>query len=536
MQKTKKKPGNQEKPVKTDSCSNQEKAGTEAPSGDQETCQQSTHPVVTDIEENIRQYRRLFSQCSDIKMRQMLLGKEMNVRCMVAYIETSVGNMILEQSILGKTLNRLCQIPSEAVLSCVSQNSLGLSDAAPMETIEDAAAGMLSGDAILFVDGYNRALKIPDKGYPNMGVTKTDSEKVIRGSNEGFAESVKVNTALIRKRIRSPKVKVKEKKVGVRSKTNVDLVYMEGLADPGLLKTIEKRLDAFEIDGILDSGSIEQLTEEDWLSPFPQFQTTLRPDRAAMSILEGRIVLLVDNSPSALILPTDYNSFIQTSDDYYNRWEIASFTRLLRYVAAFLAMVLPGFYLAVTNFHTQILPTSLLLSFAASRQGVPFPGLVEILLMELSFELLREAGIRLPGAMGNTIGIVGGLIIGQAAVDANIVSAMVVIVVAMTALCSFAIPNEEFATAFRLLKFAFIFLCAFLGFYGFLLGLLFVLIHLSHLESFGIPYMTPFVDSARDMQGERDSLIRPPAWTLNRRPIYANPGERIRLRRRRKKN
>ena len=501
---------------------------------DRKDGKQEFHPVVKEIDENIRQYEQLFAQCSDIKMRKMLLGKEMNVRCMVAYIETSVGNMILEQSTLGKTLNRLCQIPSETVLSCVAQNSLGISDAAPMETIEDAAAGMLAGDAILFVDGYDKALKIPDKGYPNMGVTKTDSEKVIRGSNEGFAESVKVNTALIRKRIRSPRVKVVEKKIGIRSQTNVDLVYVEGLADPGLLKSIEARLDAFEIDGILDSGSIEQLTEEDWLSPFPQFQTTLRPDRAAMSILEGRIVLLVDNSPSALILPTDYNSFIQTSDDYYNRWEIASFTRLLRYAAAFLAMVLPGFYLAVTNFHTQILPTSLLLSFAASRQGVPFPGLVEILLMELSFELLREAGIRLPGAMGNTIGIVGGLIIGQAAVDANIVSAMVVIVVAMTALCSFAIPNEEFATAFRLLKFAFIFLCAFLGFYGFLLGLLFVLIHLSHLESFGIPYMTPFVDAARDMQGERDSLIRPPAWALNRRPIYANPKERIRLRRRRR--
>ncbi len=489
------------------------------------------HPVVKDIRINIRNYQELFSDCSDIKMRQMLLGKEMKVRCMIAYIETSVGNMMLEKSALGQTLNRLCEIPSESVLACVEENSMGISDAAPMDTIEEAGDGMLSGDAILFVDGYNKALKIPDKGYPGKMVSDTESEKVIRGSNEGFTESVKMNTALIRKRIRSPKVKVKEKKVGVRSKTNVDLVYIEDLADPDLLKNIEDRLERFEIDGILDSGMVEQLTESSWYSPFPQFQTTLRPDRAAMSILEGRIVLLADNSPAALILPTDYNSFIQTSDDYYNRWEIASFTRLLRYAASFLAMVLPGLYLAVTNFHTQILPTSLLLSFASARQGVPFPGIVEILLMELAFELLREAGVRLPGAMGNTIGIVGGLIIGQAAVDANIVSAMVVIVVAFTALCSFAIPNEEFATAFRLLKFAFIFLCAFLGFYGFLLGLLLVLIHLSHLESFGIPYMTPFVSPGQGSKGERDSLIRPPAWVLNRRPVYASPGERVRLRR-----
>ena len=203
-----------------------------------------------------------------------------------------------------------------------------------------------------------------------------------------------------------------------------------------------------------DSGVIEQLTETQWFSPFPQFQTTRRPDRAVMALLEGRAVLLSDHSPEALIFPTDYNSFIKTTDDYYTRWEIATFTRALRYVASVLSMILPGLYLAMTNFHTQLLPTKLLLSFAAARQGVPFPGVVEILLMELSFELLREAGVRLPGAMGNTIGIVGGLIIGQAAVDANIVSPMVVIVVAFTALCSFAIPNEDFATAFRLLKFA----------------------------------------------------------------------------------
>lgn len=174
-----------------------------------------------------------------------------------------------------------------------------------------------------------------------------------------------------------------------------------------------------------------------------------------MSILDGRVVVLSDNSPIALILPTDYNSFIKTSDDYYNRWEIASFERLLRYFASFFAMTLPGLYLAVTNFHTQILPTTLLMSFADARSGVPFPAVIEVIIMELSFELLREAGVRLPGAMGNTIGIVGGLIIGQAAVEANLVSPIVVIVISFTALCSFAVPNEEFATAFRLLKFFF---------------------------------------------------------------------------------
>ncbi len=489
-------------------------------------------PVSGRLKEDISVYKQIFSDCADVKMREMKLGREQNVGCMVAYVEVTGGSVIFEKSLIGNLLNSLCTCSKEEIYQKLRENALGLSDVTPFEYMEDAADGMLTGDMILFVDGYAAALKIPDKGYPQMSISETTSEKVIRGSNEGFTDSIKTNTALIRKRVRSPKVKVKEIKSGVRSKTNVDLVYIEDLIYPDVLAEIERRLDGYKIDGVLDSGIIEQLAEKKWYSPFPQFQTTQRPDRAAMAILEGRIVLLSDNSPVALILPTDYNSFIQTSDDYYNRWEIASFSRMLRFIASFFAMALPGLYLAVCNFHTQILPTNLLLSFAAARQGVPFPGVVEIILMELSFELLREAGVRLPGAMGNTIGIVGGLIIGQAAVEANLVSPIVVIVVAFTALCSFAIPNEEFATAFRLLKFVFIGLCAWLGFFGFLLSLLLLLIHLSHLTSFGIPYLMPFVGA--DLTGyedERDSLIRIPTFLLKRRPVFAKRDNRVRLRR-----
>lgn len=484
------------------------------------------------IETDRKHFAEIFKDCADIKMRNMFLGEKKDIGCFVAYIEVALSNVLFEKSVLGKLLNACSSMKQEEVYACLAKNALGISDVTVFDTYEEAADGLLTGDAILFVDGYAHALKISDRGYPNMGVNEADSEKVIRGSNEGFADSVKTNTALIRKRVRSPKVKVVEKKVGLRSKTNVDLVYMEDLIYPDLLEEIEKRLNTFEIDGVLDSGVIEQLTEEKWYSPFPQFQTTERPDRAAMAILEGRIVLLCDNSPMALILPTDYNSFIKTSDDYYNRFAIASLGRMLRYIASFFAMTLPGLYLAVTNFHTQILPTTLLLSFAAAREGVPFPSIVEVLLMELSFELLREAGVRLPGAMGNTIGIVGGLIIGQAAVEANLVSPIVVIVVAFTALCSFAIPNEEFATAFRILKFFFIFFCAWIGFFGFLFCLLTVLIHLSHLKSFGIPYLMPIVGAdLNDYKDERDCVFRLPLIYLNRRPIFARMKERIKLRR-----
>ena len=478
----------------------------------------------------MKAYQQIYKDCSDIKMREMMLGRKKNVRCFLAYIEVAVSNILMETTALGRLLSYLEQAPGEEIVEILDKNALGIADVTPFETMEEAAQGMLTGDAILFVDGYPKALKISDKGYPNMGVTEADSEKVIRGSNEGFADSIKVNTALIRKRVRSTKVKVKEMRPGVRSHTNVNLVYMEDLAYPEIIAEVEKRLNRYEIDGVLDSGVIEQLAEEKWYSPFPQFQTTQRPDRAAMAILEGRVVVLSDNSPVALILPTDYNSFIKTSDDYYNRWEVATFGRLLRYIASFFAMTFPGLYLAVTNFHTQVLPTTLLLSFQAARQGVPFPAVFEVLLMEISFELLREAGVRLPGAMGNTIGIVGGLIIGQAAVEANLVSPIVVIIVAFTALCSFAIPNEEFAFSFRILKFVFIAVCAWLGYFGFLISLLMVLIHLSHLTSFGIPYLMPFVGpELTGYEDQRDFLWRFPLRRITKRPIYAKRDKRTKL-------
>ena len=442
--------------------------------------------ISTDIEQNIRQFQQLFADSADIKMKEMRLGKGKRRRCFLAYIEVAVSNMLLETTALGRLLAALSELPDRDLNRVLNENAMGISDVTPYDTIEDAAQGMLTGDAILFVDGYGHALKIADKGYPGMGVQEPDSEKVIRGSKEGFTDSIKTNTALIRKRVRSTRVRVEEVQEGVRSHTAIDLVYMADLKYTSVLEKIREKITEYEIDGVMDSGTLEQLAEKKWYSPFPQFQTTQRPDRAALAVLEGRIVLLCDNSPVALILPTDLNSFLKTSDDYYNRFGVATFARILRYMAAFFA---------------------------------------------ISFELLREAGVRLPGAMGNTIGIVGGLIIGQAAVDANLVSPIVVIVVAFTALCSFSIPNEEFAFSFRILKFYVIVLSAWLGFFGFLIALLTVFIHLSRLESFGIPYLMPFVGAdVNDYHDERDSIWRAPLKKMVRRPIYAKRGERIRLR------
>ena len=315
----------------------------------------------------------------------------------------------------------------------------------------------------------------------------------------------------------------------MRSHTLVQILYMEDLVHEKLLEDVKERLEEFEIDGILDSGMLEQLTEDAWYSPFPQYQTTERPDRAVQEILNGKVVLLCDNSPEALVLPGNFNSFMESSEDWYHRFEMASFLRVLRYLAVIMAVILPGLYLAVIRFHTQILPSNLILSFAEAREGVPFSSVVELIFLELAFELIREAGVRIPGALGNAIGIVGGLVIGQAAVEANLVSPIVVMIVALTALGSLTVPNEEFASAFRMLKYGFLILGGYLGIYGLVLGVYFTVGHLAGLLSFGVPYLVPFIKKER-LSGMGDGILRIPFRKRWKRPLYAREEEKIRLR------
>lgn len=472
--------------------------------------------------------RDRLEHCEDILIRPMKLGKEQQTDCLIVYIEVAVSNMMLDDSAIGKMINHFWESSPENIQEFMEDNSLGVADVEKLPDMETVITALLAGNAVFFIDGYDQAMKISSKGYPNMGVTQAETEKVLRGSREGFSDMVKTNSALIRKRIRDTRMKVEQLEIGVRSHTVVQLLYMDDLVHEGLLEEIKKRLDDFEIDGVMDSGILEQLTEDTWYSPFPQYQTTERPDRAAQEILNGKVVLLCDHSPAALVMPGNFSSFMESSEDWNNRFEMVSFLRILRYLAMITATVLPGLYLAVIRFHTQILPVNLILSFAQAREGVPFSSVVELLFLELSFEMIREAGVRIPGPLGNTIGIVGGLIIGQAAVEANLVNPMVVIIVALTALGSLAIPVEEFASAFRLLKYVFLFLGGYLGIYGIVLGAYLTIAHLAGLTSFGVPYLVPYVKKEK-MSGVGNGLFRIPMRKRKQRPIYANQDESVRL-------
>lgn len=365
-----------------------------------------------------------------------------------------------------------------------------------------------------------------------MEIPKAESEKVMRGSREAFTETLSENLTLLEHRILKEEIACRKTKLGRRTQTETALVYLQDIAYDQIVETAWKRLQTIDIDGVMDSGTAEQLLKENIWSPFPQYQATERPDRAAQALLDGRVVILFDHAPEVLILPATIDIMFQTSDDYYRHFEVVTFLRIIRYLAAFLAFSLPGLYVAANCFHTQMLPTNLVISMAKAREGVPFPTIVEVLLLEISFELIREAGLRMPGAIGNTIGIVGGLIIGQSAVSANLVSPMTVVVAALTALGSFSVPNEEFSEALRLVKYGNIFLGGFLGIFGLVLGWYLLAVHLAGLKSYGIPYLMPFAaPEINNYQDMRDSIIRYPLCSMRKRPVFARQGQRIRLRR-----
>lgn len=515
-------------------------------------------PISRKLETNIETLKSIFSDWGDFVEKKFVLERENGSLGMyIIYIDGLTDNEMVERTITRPLLyewrdtefKRLQnQITNEEHLEdkeCLNSTGDSISvferifhhqteavDLVEKDTLMDAIACVLNGDTAIFIDGEDKALVLSTKKLPTRSIDSPQKEAGLKGPRDSFTENFRTNTALLRRRIKDPKMKEKQNYLGQRSRTAYGLMYMEDLIEPSLLQAIEEKLESFTIDSIFDSGMLVHLLEEKWYSPFPQIQTTERPDKAASAISEGRVVLVVDNSPEVIILPTTLNTFFQAADDYYNRFAVATFARALRYLAAYITVLLPGLYIAITCYYPQVLPTEFLLAIVGARSDVTFPIVVEVLLMELLFELLREAGIRLPGQMGNTIGVVGGLIVGQAAVEASLVSTIVVIVVALTAIASFAIPNEEFSSTFRLLKFLLILLGAIWGLYGIMLGILVLQIHLASLESFGIPYMMPVVSGSIDDELEyQDFVMRKPIFTMRKRPIYTRKGNRTRFRR-----
>ena len=490
----------------------------------------SVKQISKNLEKNITIIENAFQNCGDIVKRHFFVGEKKDIAVYMIYTDNIVNGNAIEESILTNIMNR-CRIDGkkEGMLKRLNEEVIAIGEMNEVKTFQEIFDAVLLGDTILLVDGNDIALQASTKGFPSRGVSEAKTEVVVQGPKDAFTEIGATNIVLIRRRIRDTKLKVKRTKVGKRSKTDVAILYMEDIVRKEILQEVEYKINQIDIDVVLDSGYIDQLLENRWLSPFPQLQMTERPDKAASALLEGRVVIVIDNTPFVVIAPATLNVFFQAAEDYYDRWEIMSFIRLIRYCAGFLAVALPGLYIALTVFHPSMLPTNLALKIAETRQNIPFPAVGEILIMELAFELLREAGIRLPSPVSSTIGIVGGIIIGQAAVEAGIVSPSVVIVSALTGICTFVIPNIALVSGLRLTKYIVLIFSAFLGLYGFWLALILMLIHMASLKSFHIPFLYPFCSaSVNNYNDLEDSIFRLPLWFMKKRPIFSNDKHRQR--------
>lgn len=480
-------------------------------------------PLSAHFQENISKLRQTFSKSSDVVLHNFRIGERDSFEAAVIYTDGLVDNATIQHSVLealqSETSWKKLQKDNPAPQEILDWAKKGAITAGPVNEVSDfdtLYTLVLSGHTIILFEGAAVALSVNTSGWEDRSVSEPASQTVVRGPREGFTENIRINTALIRRRIKDPRLLCEQQQIGRVTKTAIAVMYIKGIANEKVVREVHERLDRIDIDGILESGYIEELIQDETFTPFPTIYNTERPDVAAACLLEGRVAILVDGTPFLLVVPALFVQSFQSAEDYYHRADISTFLRMLRFTCFFIALLLPSLYIAITTFHQEMLPTPLLLSLAAQREGVPFPAFVEAIIMEVTFEILREAGVRMPRTVGQAVSIVGALVIGQAAVEAGIVSASMVIVVSLTAIANFVFPSVNMAISVRILRFFMMGLAASFGLYGITLGLLALLLHLNSLRSFGIPFMAPFGPFIADDQ--KDAVFRFPIWGMFSRP------------------
>jgi len=462
------------------------------------------------LSENLEWLQTIYADCSDVIFHEFFIGER--TPAVLIYIDGLSHLEEVDQHVLAPLQHDFSR---ELTLADIRQK-IAVSSIKTVKTVAQVSEEVSCGNPVLLVEGEKTGLAIGLSKWEQRAIEEPTSESVLRGPREGFIETLRTNTALLRRRVRSPKLKIKSMHIGTYSRTQVAIAYIDGIAAPALVEEVMHRLKRIEIDGILESAYIEELIEDNPYSPFPQLLSTERPDVAGAYLLEGHVVILVDGTPSVLIAPVTFFSLLQSPEDYYERYVAGSAIRWLRYLFLAISLLGPSIYVAVLTFHQEMIPTSLLLTMAMSREHIPFPALVEAVLMETMFEALREAGARLPKQIGSAVSIVGALVIGQAAIAAGIVSAPMVMVVAITGIASFMAPRFTIGISVRLLRFPMMLLAGLLGLLGVILGVIALLNHLLTLRSFGVPYLSPLAPlKGREL---KDVLWRAPRWMMDTRP------------------
>jgi spore germination protein KA len=482
----------------------------------------SPSKIPKDIDVNIDFIDKSFNSKvnKDIVIRKFIINGK--YRAFIAFLSGMIDPVIINNSILRPLLNSTKLINEDNIchLDYVLSEIIETNKVIKVMDKDTALYEILSGNTILHIDGCDYFISSETKGFDKRSIERPQIEGALAGSQEAFNETLSTNITLIRKNIKNKDLTSEYIKIGSRTQILCAIMYINGLTNPAIIDEVKRRVSSIKADYIMGGGMLEQFIEDNTLSLFPTVLSTERPDKTVANILEGRVAILVDGIPFASIVPVTFASFMHTTDDSFMRWQYGTFIRLIRFAALLIALLLPSLYVAITNFHQEMIPTELLIAIAQAKENVPFPTLVEVMLMEISFELIREAGIRIPGMIGNTLGIIGALILGQAAVQANIVSPILIIVVAVTGLSNFSIPSYTFGFSIRILRFVFIFAGSLLGFYGITIGWIILSAIIFHKKSFGINYFAP-VTPVTTM--EKDFLIKHPIWRREKRPDYLNP-------------
>ena len=466
---------------------------------------QFTNPL---SRENLRE---VFSNCADYMERTVYLHGDRERTVTVCYLLGMTRNERMSDYVLRPLAQdaQLSQAPEEELFSLLQYGALYNMAASRRTTLDQVANDLILGCCALFFPGQKDALTLPVPTEEKRSVGEPENEPPLKGVRESFVESIRTNTAMVRRHLKAVELKIQEHIVGRRSRTMVDVLYLEGIADPETVDRVRRRLDDIDIDGVEAAGNLEEYLVDHLNTPFPTMPYTQRPDRLCQALLEGRVCLMADGLPFAWMLPGTVDQFFKTGQDRAFHWMTASALNLVRWLCALLTVLVPGLYIALVTFHPEAIPVKLALSIAAAKQEVPFSTVFEVLIMLFAFEVLQEAGLRLPGPIGATVSILGGLVVGNAAVEAHIVSPAVLIAVAIAGVAGYTMPSQDFAAALRLWRFLLAVLASVGGLFGLAAGCAALIYHLASLETFGVPYLAPFTTGAGEPQGH-PNLMRPP--------------------------
>lgn len=482
------------------------------------------------LEHTIDYFQRLLGMNDDFAMRRFhVFGKYPAV---MFYYSNMIDQALINADILKPFMNVPHHLDGNNIeyhqlKNVLLYDTLYHSEGGLESRFAGLVEGLLRGETVIAIEGMEEAFLIGTRNIEKRAIDQPATEQVIRGPRDGFIELLGTNIALIRYRLQTTDLRVQTMQLGRRAKSKVAVCYLEGIANPDLVQEVNKRLRNIDIDAVLDSGYLEQFIEDHHLSPFPQVQYTERPDKVAANLLEGRVAILVDGSPFALIVPTIFAQFYQTVEDYTERFLLMSAIRLARFIALIFSLVFPALYVAIISFNPELIPTEFAVAVAGGRAGVPFPAIIEVLVIEISMEILREATIRLPQQVGGALSIVGVLVIGQAAVAAGFASPITIVIIALTTIGSFATPAYNAALALRLLRFPLIIMAGIFGLYGIMIGLILIVNHLLSLKSFGVPYLSPLVPGS--FKGMKDLFVRGPLWLMKNRPASLHTQDKTRL-------